>query len=56
MATMSFTLKDTTNIDYVDLLEKLVKKNTKKGEMPNSSMLIRKMILRDAKKAGFIKC
>ena len=51
---ITFTLVDRSQINYIDLLDKLIEKSLKTGECPNKSEFIRKLIVREAKKAGIM--
>ena len=51
---ITFTLVDKSNINYMDLLDKLIERSIQPGEYPNKSEYIRKLIVRESKKAGLI--
>lgn len=51
---ITFTLVDKSDINYIDLLDKLIDKSLKPGECPNKSEYIRKLIVRESKKAGLL--
>ena len=51
---VTFTLIDKSDIDYLGLLDKLIEKSLSPGECPNKSEYIRKLIVRESKKAGLI--
>lgn len=51
---IAFVLVDKSGNDYITLLDKLVEKSAKPGELPNRSEYIRKLILREAKKARLL--
>jgi len=52
--TLAFTLPTEGEIDYVNLLKDLIDRSLKDGELPNRSEYLRKIIIREAKKAGLI--
>jgi len=51
---ITFTLVDKSNINYLELLDKLIERSIQPGEYPNKSEYIRKLIVRESKKAGLI--
>lgn len=51
---VTFTLSDKSNIRYLNLLDELIAKSLREGEFPNRSEYVRKLIVREAKKAGLL--
>lgn len=51
---ITFTLTDKSGIRYLELLDELIMKSIKEGEVPNRSEYVRKLIVREAKKAGLL--
>ena len=51
---ITFTLTDKSDINYLELLENLVSKSLKEGEVPNKSEYVRKLLLKEGKRAGLL--
>lgn len=51
---VAFTIRDLSDINYSELLDKVILSSLKEGEMPNRSEWFRKIVLREAKKVGLL--
>lgn len=51
---VTVSLQPADNIDYIGLLKLLIEKNRKPGERSNASEYVRKLLLKEGKKAGLL--
>ena len=54
MSMVTLNLKDDSGVDYAGLLRLLIEKVKKPGEKSNASEYVRKLLLKEGKKAGLL--